>query len=306
MNINDCQEKLSKTLVWLNDNYPEMSLTMYDIGARYGVHYLYTELLNLPNFKVIGFEPDKEETVKLNENNLSGRITTFPIALAESKGNRTVYITKHPGCSSLYSPNKEFLANYDVSDLFEVVNQVSVETTSIDDFTSELDVEKPDFIKLDIQGAEHEVLKGGQRNLESNVLGIFLETHLQEMYIGSPLFSDIHALLTNYGFKFISCEYNPNYGGEIIEFDVAYVKDIKYFQQEEDILKSIVFSLIHNNIDFAANIVRKSFLIQKKKIELLEILNKPLDSPIMKVNPEDIYINTNMELRKIKEDWWQQ
>lgn len=298
------QQRIHKVLAWLNEHYPNLPLVLYDIGARYGIHYLYTELLKLPNFSVVGFEPDQQEAAKLNDNNISGIKKTFPVALAESKGVRTIYITKHPGCSSLYPPNKDLLAEYSVSDLFEVTDTTSVDTISIDEFTEEFDVAKPDFLKIDIQGAEYEVLKGGQSTLSNNVLGVFLEAHLREMYIGSPLFFDIHTLLSKLDFKLIYCQYNPNYGGEIVELDVAYVRNIKSLDQEENLVKAVLFCLIHNNFDFAANLIRISALSTAKKIEILELIGQPLNSHIMLVNPEDLYINSKIELRKINEDWW--
>ena len=61
-----------KIVAWLNEQYPSLAVVMYDIGARYGIHYLYTELLNLRNFSVIGFEPDQQEVAKLTDDRMSG------------------------------------------------------------------------------------------------------------------------------------------------------------------------------------------------------------------------------------------
>lgn len=304
MNESNIQEKIAKFLSFLNKEYPNTSIVMYDVGARYGIHYLYTELLKYKNFSVIGFEPDEEEASKLNENNISGIRQTFPVALAESEGTRTIYITKHPGCTSLYPPNTKLVSNYLISDLFEIVDTASVNTISLDAFIDKFEVAKPDYLKLDIQGAEYEVLKGGTKALTNNVLGIFLETHLQEIYIGSPLFFDIHTLLTNLGFKLIYCQYNPNYGGEIIEFDVAYVKNSQSLKNEEDIIKAAMFCLIHGNYEFAASIVRGADIDETQKLTILEILNLPLHPQRMLVNSEDLYVNSKVELRKIQEDWW--
>lgn len=306
MNVNLGLEKIGKFLSFLNNHYPNTPIVMYDVGARYGIHYLYTELLKYQNFSVIGFEPDAAEASKLNENNLSGIRQTFPFALAEAEATRTIYITKHPGCSSLYPPNQEFISNFLISDLFEVVDTTSVKTISLDGFIDQCDVPKPHYLKLDIQGAECEVLKGGQLALNNHVLGIFLETHLQEIYLGSPLFFDIHTLLTNLGFKLIYCQYNPNYGGEIVEFDVAYVKDLQLLKTEADVMRAVMFCLIHGNYEFAANIVRLSNIDDDKKLNILDILNLPLHPEKMVVNSEDLYINSKIELRKIREDWWQE
>ncbi|MEH1999180.1 MAG: FkbM family methyltransferase [Nostoc sp.] len=304
MNSSLIQDKIGNFLSFLKREYVNTSIVMYDVGARYGIHYLYTELVKHPNFSVIGFEPDEEEASKLNENNMSGIRQTFPLALAESEGVRTIYITKHPGCCSLYLPNTKFLSNYLISDLFEIVDTISVKTISLDQFIAKFEVSKPHYLKLDIQGAEYEVLNGGQSALKNNVIGIFLETYLQEIYIDSPLFFDIHNLLTSLGFKLISCQYNPSFGGEIMELDVAFVRDINFLNNEEDILKGVLFCLIHSNFEFAANIVRDSDIDEANKMAILEILDLPLHPQRMLVNSEDLYINSKIELRKIQEDWW--
>ena len=68
-----------------------------------------------------------------------------------------------------------------------------------------------------------------EKEFARNVVGIFLETQLRELYLGAPLFPEIHSLLTNQGFRLIFCEYNADLGGEIVEFDVAYVRKLIYY-----------------------------------------------------------------------------
>ncbi len=264
---------------------------------------MYTELLNLKNFSVIGFEPDGEEVTKLQEEINSGIKKIFPLALAESKGVRKIFITKHPGCSSLYPPNQKLLSQYLSSDFFEVIETKSIETISVDEFIEDFNVVQPDFLKIDIQGAEYEVLKGAQSTL-SNVVGIFLETQLTELYLDAPLFPEIHSLLTSQGFRLIFCEYNPDLGGEIVEFDVAYVRDITQLNPENKLLKAILFCLVHKNLDFAANLVRRSHLSDSQKLKILDFLSQPFTPPKMTVNPENPYISSKIELRKIHEYWW--
>ena len=303
MSTNISESITSKFVAWLNKHYPHLAVVMYDIGARYGIHYLYLELLNLKKFSVVGFEPDPEEVTKLVQAKNSGIKKIFPLALAESKGMRKIYITKHPGCSSLYPPNQKLLSQYLSSDFFELIDTKLIETISLDEFIEQFDVVPPDFLKIDIQGAEYEVLQGGKLTL-NNVVGIFLETQLRELYLGAPLFPEIHSLLTNQGFRLIFCEYNADLGGEIVEFDVAYIRDLTKSHQEENLLKAILFCLVHKNLDFAANLVRMSHLSSSKKLKIMEILSQPLNPTKMVVNPDNPYISSKIELRKIHEDWW--
>ena len=101
MSSNNSKQSLRKIITWLNEQHPHLAVVTYDIGARLGIHYLYTELLDLQNFNVIGFEPDQKEVVNLNNNEESGMKKTFPFTIAASQASRTMFITKYPGCSSL-------------------------------------------------------------------------------------------------------------------------------------------------------------------------------------------------------------
>lgn len=303
MSSNNSQQSLRKIITWLNEQHPHLAVVMYDIGARLGIHYLYTELLNLQNFSVIGFEPDRKEVANLNNTASSGIKKTFPFALAESQASRTIFITKYPGCSSLYPPNKDLLEQYLVSDFFEVVGTETIETISLDEFAQQFDVAQPDFLKIDTQGAEYEILQGGHLTL-NQVTGIFLETQLRELYLGAALFPDIHSLLTYLGFRLIFCEYNADLGGEIVEFDLAYVRDSIDLELEEDLVKAVLFCLIHHNLSFAAHLVRRSRVSEQKKSQILELLSQPLHPSKILVDPNDPYVNTKVELRKIHEAWW--
>src|SRR5262249_17838698 len=58
-----------------------------------------------------------------------------------------------------------------------------------------------DFIKLNVQGAELEILKGAERALES-VTGLQVEMSFVESYLGRPFFADIDIFLRKQSFSF--------------------------------------------------------------------------------------------------------
>lgn len=297
------QKYIREVIKWLNSNYPELPITMYDIGVRYGIHYLYNDLQNLSQFKVVGFEADKKEAENLTNNSKSGVSEVWPYAIAKSKGRREIFITKHPGCSSFYPPNQELLSQYSSFDFFKISETKFVETISIDDFVEKHEATLPDYLKIDVQGAEYEILEGSELALDS-ITGIFLETQLREIYLGAPLFPEIHMFLNKIGFRLIFCEYNADLGGELVEFDVAYVRDYKSIKSKKDLLKLVLFCCIHKNIDYAVNAVRNSSLSVSEKQEILNLFARPLQPEKMLVTSDSPYISSNIGLRKINEDWW--
>ena len=80
------------------------------------------------------------------------------------------------------------------------VNIVSLPMTTLDEVTRSTEFSKPEFIKLDVQGAELSVLQGGATTLQSAEV-ILMEVNLLELYSGAPLFDETIAFMANRGFK---------------------------------------------------------------------------------------------------------
>ena len=90
----------------------------------------------------------------------------------------------------------------------ELVNVEGIQTETLDHYCQESGL-WPDFLSMDIQGAEFEVLKGGGQAL-SRLLGIVTEVEFRQIYRGQALFADIAAHLAAQGFQFITL-YVPQY-----------------------------------------------------------------------------------------------
>ena len=61
-------------------------------------------------------------------------------------------------------------------------------------------IEAADFLKLDTQGSELDILHGADRILRTHVLGVQVEVEFAPMYIGQPLFADVDTFLRGFGF----------------------------------------------------------------------------------------------------------
>lgn len=88
-----------------------------------------------------------------------------------------------------------------------------------------------DLIKMDTQGSELDIIKGGLR-LISKAKGIILEENIVPFNIGSPLHDEIKVYMENIGFILVDILDNKNYGiqnskGETIlhhEIDTLYIR----------------------------------------------------------------------------------
>ncbi len=167
---------------------------LVDVGASLGIHprwKIFDELLH-----VVGFEPNAEEFRKLPA---SPRHRWVQAAVAGRRGLRTLYLTRRFNNASLLRPNAAFLAELEWRDDFDVVAEEKLECVSLDEALTEIGVQ-PDFLKLDTQGSEFEILQGAERGLRSDVVFIEVETEFCQLYESQPLFADIDSHLRARGF----------------------------------------------------------------------------------------------------------
>ena len=209
-----------------------------------------TSFGGLKNFCVEGIEPDKQEASALMARGPYRKV--HPVAVADTIGARALYITKVLGCTSIHKPKTDSLRRFSISNWFEVQRQMDIPVTTLDALYG--GGENFDFVSMDVQGAEYEVMRGGER-LFDKVLGFSLEVHFSEIYEGQMLFSSVHEFCLKKGFRLIvlGC---GDMDGEIVEGDCVYIKDPQLLRSKEEVLKCILFSLNWNNEAYVENMLR--------------------------------------------------
>lgn len=91
---------------------------------------------------------------------------------------------------------------------------VEAKCTSIDNFCEENSIDHIDFIWMDTQGAEREVLKGAQ-NMLPNIDFIYTEYYDEEMYENCAGLSEIEQLLPKFEI-IMNWRYNDADGGDVL------------------------------------------------------------------------------------------
>jgi len=149
---------------------------------------------------VIGFEAQPAECARLNETHGPAGHTYLPYVIGDGSA-RTFYLTRHPPASSLYEPDAALVGMFQtLGELHQVVRTEPVQTRRLDDLAEQ--VGEVDLVKLDTQGAELDILRGGQRTLR-NALVIHTEIEFVPLYKNQPLFSDIDPAARALGFQFL-------------------------------------------------------------------------------------------------------
>ena len=213
------------------------NLIYIDIGASGGVQPKWLNLTK--NFKSILFEPNKKAYNKLIKKKKENEII-IQGALSDKKNNLSINICKDPQSSSFYEPNYQFLKKFNNHQRFEIVSKEDIETQTLDFSLNEQEILDVDFIKIDTQGYELNIIKGSEETLKE-VIGIEVECELTQMYLDQPLFSNVleHLLskefalfdIKKYFWKRKDSNSNNSNKGQLIFIDALFLK------QPEEIIK---------------------------------------------------------------------
>jgi FkbM family methyltransferase len=224
---------------------------LYDIGARWGVSAPYDRLKKIPGFRSVGFEPDVEEAQRLEQ---AGQFDIVcAVGLGDRKETRTLYIAEDPGCSSLFPPDMAEAARHTVSKQFSTVGQVEVAVEPLDDVIQERGLPRPDFIKIDCEGAEGLIFEGAKNTL-SNVVGITFEARLVDFYRGGATLGPL--LETMFSAGFICLRLNPvgAFFDTQVMHDVVMIRHPDTYSTARETLLGQVFSLLHGSWLYAQRI----------------------------------------------------
>ena len=166
-------------------------ISVLDIGARDGIGWPWNsakpEAINS-----ILVEPDPDEIKELQKRH-QGEI--LPYALWSEESELTLNINHSPGTSSVFDANQAFLQQFADNTRFNAKNKIKINTKTIDGLVSQGGLTTIDFIKIDVQGAELDILKGGVNYLKNNLVGLESEVEFSSMYENQPLFSELEIFV---------------------------------------------------------------------------------------------------------------
>ena len=164
---------------------------VFDVGASVG-EYALQFLRDFPSATVYCFEPVPESFDKLKERMRSyeSRVRLFNVALSDRNGISELYVSPHRDGSSLVLKD------------FPGLKPMNVPVMRLDDFAAEHGIGKIDFIKIDVEGFEKEVIDGGQRVFRDAISNAFIEIQPEFKGYYSVDHVKVFELLHDYGFGF--------------------------------------------------------------------------------------------------------
>jgi FkbM family methyltransferase len=242
---------------------PFGKVQVIDVGAMDLGGEIYDPLVKAGIASVLGFECVQAECDKLNAMARESR-AYLPYAIGDGTV-RAFHECNFPMTSSLLEPNSGLLDRFqNLENLTQVVKKHMFATKRLDDIPQ---ITGADFLKLDVQGAELDVLNGGDRVL-AEALVVHTEVEFVEMYKGQPLFAEVDQRLRKSGFVFhkftgisgrtfkpLIANNDINMStGQMLWADAVYVKDFMALDRlpPEKLLRlAVILHLVYESCDLA-------------------------------------------------------
>lgn len=270
-----------KKISFLLENNIKKKFNLLDIGAADGANDKWNLIKNKINTILV--EPHKESAKKLKDRGFN---VIESVLYSEDNKEVIFYNTKKPLCSSFYKPNFNHLEKFSEADRFKIVSENVFISKSLDSEIKSFD--QPDFIKIDTEGSELDILKGSNKTL-SNVFGLEVECSFNQLREKQPLFEDVRSHLENQDFIFIDFvnlirweKDNYSFTGQPQLTDALFLKNeeivIDKFKKEEinieDILNYFIILIVYERVDILKYIYKRLDISLKYIEEIIDILEK--------------------------------
>ncbi len=219
-------------------------IRVVDIGARLLTGDTpYQLLFDADLCDVVGFEPQEDEFEKLQASK-GPRETYINCALGNGRETKLNFF-HHPGFTSNFSGLET--ARQLVVPLKKAMRprgQIDIKTRRLDDVDLGGAV---DFIKIDVQGSELNILKSGKKSLNP-VVGIYSEVRLFSIYEDEPGLGDLNKEMLRQGFQphnlinirrfkltnSFQYQLKRHVGRQIIDADMIYLRDLSDLESYSD------------------------------------------------------------------------
>lgn len=196
---------------------------IFDVGAFVGETVRGFRFL-FPKARIFAFEPCADSFEKLRRSvGEDPRVTPIRAALGEARETRVLHRAAFGAASSLLAPDKEGDRTW--PGLLAMEGDEAVDVTTLDEFTSSTGIGRIDILKIDVQGAGHLVLAGGERMLREGRVGLIcLEILTMPAYEGQLGLSATLTWLEERGYRLYGFYELMTIGGQLRQLDAIFVR----------------------------------------------------------------------------------
>jgi FkbM family methyltransferase len=196
--------------------------TVLDIGANVG-RFAFTARKLFPAAHIYAFEPLGDCLAAAQRLMRGDKLfTPINVALGAARAEATFQRNAATPSSSFLKVTRRHTAAFPGTDQ---TMELTVSVDALDDVVSNMKLELPMLVKIDVQGFEDQVLRGGERTIRQASV-ILMETSFETLYEGQALFDEIYQRLRSWGFDFkgnIDQAHAPA-DGRVLQADSLFVK----------------------------------------------------------------------------------
>jgi FkbM family methyltransferase len=172
--------------------------TFIDVGAHIGYYSLKAATIIGPNGHILSIEPNPQTLPKLRGNieaSQADAVSVWPVACAQSESTLQFFAApeSNTGESSLSKDNASQEGAAAVS--------YSVQARPLDAIVKEAKLDRIDVIKIDVEGAEFEVLKGAATILDSYRPVLVMELMPNQLKSMGTSMDEVNRYLVSHGYS---------------------------------------------------------------------------------------------------------
>jgi FkbM family methyltransferase len=161
------------TIDWLRNM--QEGAVFADVGANVGMYTVFAALAR--SARVVAFEPESRNYALLNENlrlnQLGDKVLALCAGLSDRAGVERLYLSEVIAGGSCHSLGKE--VGFDLKPRTAAFVQGAV-ALRLDDLVASGEMPAPDYVKIDVDGFEHRVVRGMEETLRNgNVRSLLIE-----------------------------------------------------------------------------------------------------------------------------------
>ena len=239
-----------------------------DVGASPLSVPPYQGLLDDGVGHVYGFEPNEAQYAKLVAENRPNE--TFFCKAVGLPGERMLHVHPAAGFTSLFPMDAAALRSIGKEGWINPnTQQVPPTTVTLDTLA---DLPNLDLLKMDLQGGELEVLRGGLSKL-SEAVAVVAEVRFHRIYEGEPMFGDLDVELRAQGFKLHKFLFTksvmmphahedqvvrPKLTSQLLDGDAVYIRDADYaatFSDDQLMFLALAADTVFDSPDLALHCI---------------------------------------------------
>jgi len=224
------------------------------------------------------------EQIKAVNQKLGSELHVLPYCVSDVCKKTSININYDPYTSSVYDLNPEFDSyyvrhnshDYVFSEALKSMEKREVDAVNLDYIFQKPENCPPDFLSMDVQGSEYDILLGGRETIQKSVVGIVVEAEFIEIYKGQRLFGDLFNLLHGMGFNLVRfldmIKASPFRASEglrgdnfLVAGDILFLRRIKNIEEQCDefqrylMLRKLAFiCILFNQFEYGLQCLNRS------------------------------------------------